>query len=73
MGLAVSRSLAAQGWKLAILDLNAKGASIAAELDSLFVEVDVADFLALGKAFARAWEHYGRLDFGATFFPSLPS
>ncbi|EXJ78181.1 hypothetical protein A1O3_09342 [Capronia epimyces CBS 606.96] len=67
MGLAVSQSLAARGWKLAILDRNptptGEQTQTTGKSDSIFIEVDVSDFKALGNAFVRAWEHYGRLDF----------
>lgn len=65
MGLATAKSLASQGWKLVIADINRKqGAEAALELDGLFAECDVTKYESISNAFAQTWNKYGRLDFG---------
>lgn len=65
MGLATAKSLASQGWKVVIADVNRKqGAGAASELDGLFAECDVTKYDSVSKAFAQTWDEYGRLDFG---------
>ena len=64
MGLAVAKSLAFKGWKVSIIDFSDAGEQVAAELGGIFFKVDVTAYEALGNAFAKTWEKYGRLDFG---------
>ena len=68
MGLAVSRHLASQGWKISIADLNVQsGEAVAKELDGLFTKVDVTKYEDQAAAFQKTWEKFGQIDFG-TFF-----
>ncbi|ETI22720.1 hypothetical protein G647_06796 [Cladophialophora carrionii CBS 160.54] len=66
MGLAVAQELSAQGWNLTIVDLNQASISSAQQhLDAartLFVNADVTDYEAQGRAFLATWDKWKRLD-----------
>lgn len=65
MGLATAKSLAANGWKVSLVDLNAEtGLAAASKLNGIFTQTDVAVYDQLAAAFTRTWTQYGRLDFG---------
>ena len=65
MGLATATSLAAKGWKVSLVDLNAKaGLSAASKLNGIFTQADVTVYDQLAATFALTWKEYGRLDFG---------
>ncbi len=61
LGLATARALAAQGARVAILDMNRQaGEAAAAELGGVFCEVDVTDEQAVDAGFARARAAHGQ-------------
>ena len=63
IGLAAARRLAAEGAKVVIGDFNPEtGAAAAAEVDGLFVQVDVTDEAQVDRLFATANEAYGSVD-----------
>ena len=63
IGLATARRLAAEGAKVVIGDFNPEtGAAAAAEVEGLFVQVDVTDEEQVNRLFATANETYGSVD-----------
>jgi NAD(P)-dependent dehydrogenase (short-subunit alcohol dehydrogenase family) len=63
IGLATARRLAAEGAKVVIGDVNVEtGTAAAAEVDGLFVQVDVTDEEQVNALFAAANETYGSVD-----------
>lgn len=66
MGLAVARDLAAKGWNITIVEI--KQASITSAQQhfdtnkTIFVQADVTDYEAQGKAFVQTWDKWQRLD-----------
>jgi NAD(P)-dependent dehydrogenase (short-subunit alcohol dehydrogenase family) len=63
IGLATARRLAAEGAKVVIGDFNPEtGAAAAAEVDGLFVRVDVTDEEQVNVLFETANETYGSVD-----------
>jgi NAD(P)-dependent dehydrogenase (short-subunit alcohol dehydrogenase family) len=63
IGLASVQRLASEGAKVVVADLDiVAGEKAAAEVDGLFVEVDVTDQTAVEALFAQAKETYGRVD-----------
>ncbi len=63
IGLAAAKRLAAEGAKVVIGDFNPEtGAAAAAEVDGLFVQVDVTDEAQVDHLFATANEVYGSVD-----------
>ncbi|NKC33444.1 SDR family NAD(P)-dependent oxidoreductase [Falsiroseomonas selenitidurans] len=67
IGLARARRFRAEGWRVALLDiepglLDAAMASLAAPDATLALACDVADGPALGEAVRQAAAHFGRLD-----------
>jgi len=63
IGLATARRFAAEGAKVVIGDVDpVSGAAAAAEVDGLFVAVDVTDEAAVNALFDAAVAEYGRLD-----------
>ena len=63
IGLAAARRLAAEGAKVVIGDFNPEtGAAAAAEVEGLFVQVDVTDEAQVDRLFATANEAYGSVD-----------
>jgi len=65
MGLATSKLLASQGWKVSILDMNIEaGEQRAKEIGGIFCKADVTNYESLSQAFLKTWKEYGRLDFG---------
>jgi NAD(P)-dependent dehydrogenase (short-subunit alcohol dehydrogenase family) len=69
IGLALTKHLLSQGWRVVMADMNAKaGTQLAAELghDALFIQTDVSVFTQQSELFDRAFEWGGsRLDFFA--------
>ncbi|CAK7225966.1 hypothetical protein SBRCBS47491_006067 [Sporothrix bragantina] len=64
MGLAVSRHLAKQGWKISVVDLNeSAGVHTAEELGGIFSKANVAKHEDMAAAFQKTRETYGRIDF----------
>ncbi len=61
IGEASARCMKEAGARLALADIQ-DGSELAAELDAIFIEVDVADHEAVEAMVARTVEHYGRLD-----------
>jgi NAD(P)-dependent dehydrogenase (short-subunit alcohol dehydrogenase family) len=65
MGLAVSRHLAKQGWKISIVDMNEEsGQAAAKEVNGIFTKTDVTKYDDQAKAFQRTKDEYGQIDFG---------
>ena len=63
IGFATAKRLAAEGAKVVIGDLDsAAGASAAAAVDGLFVQVDVTDEAQVDALFAAANDTYGSVD-----------
>ncbi|MBG6106826.1 3-oxoacyl-ACP reductase [Frigoribacterium sp. CG_9.8] len=63
IGLATARRFAAEGATVVIADFNpVSGAAAAAEVDGLFVQVDVTDEAQVNALFATANETYGSVD-----------
>jgi NAD(P)-dependent dehydrogenase (short-subunit alcohol dehydrogenase family) len=63
IGLATARRLAADGARVVCADVDvSSGEAAAAEVDGLFVQVDVADEAAVGALFDAAVETYGGID-----------
>ena len=63
IGLAAARRLAAEGAKVVIGDFNPEtGAAAAADVEGLFVQVDVTDEAQVDRLFATANEAYGSVD-----------
>jgi NAD(P)-dependent dehydrogenase (short-subunit alcohol dehydrogenase family) len=63
IGLASVQRLASEGAKVVVADLDTvAGEKVAAEVEGLFVEVDVTDQAAVESLFARAKETYGSVD-----------
>jgi len=63
IGLATARRLAAEGARVVIGDVDrAAGEAAAAEVDGMFVRVDVTDEAEVDALFDAAVERYGRLD-----------
>jgi NAD(P)-dependent dehydrogenase (short-subunit alcohol dehydrogenase family) len=63
IGLATARRFAAEGAKVVCADVNADlGAKAAAEVDGLFVEVDVTSEAQVSALFQTAVDTYGGLD-----------
>ncbi len=63
IGLASVQRLASEGAKVVVADLDiVAGEKAAAEVDGLFVEVDVTDQTAVEALFAQAKETYGKVD-----------
>ncbi|MCR9092896.1 MAG: SDR family oxidoreductase [bacterium] len=69
IGRAASRLFAARGARVVLADIDREaGASVAEEIrqtgaEAVFVETDVADDAAVGRAVATATERFGRLDY----------
>lgn len=62
IGLAVVRRLAADGWRVAVLDRDRAGAEeAAAEVGGIGLEVDVTDSGSVARAFAGVRERLGRI------------
>jgi 15-hydroxyprostaglandin dehydrogenase (NAD) len=75
MGLAVSRSLVAQGWMVSILDASPETCRIAEQVlgpKSSGHQVDVTNYEQLSKAFASVWNINRGIDFGMSSH-GLPS
>ncbi len=63
IGLATARRFAAEGATVVIADFHAvSGAAVAAEVDGLFVQVDVSDEAQVNALFATVNETYGSVD-----------
>ena len=63
IGLATARRFAAEGATVVIADFNpVSGAAAAAEVEGLFVQVDVTDEAQVNALFATANETYGSVD-----------
>ena len=63
IGLATARRFAAEGATVVIADFHAmSGAAAAAEVDGLFVQVDVSDEAQVNALFATVNETYGSVD-----------
>jgi NAD(P)-dependent dehydrogenase (short-subunit alcohol dehydrogenase family) len=67
IGLAVAKRFLAEGWKVAMLDierelLDASVKAIAQPDATLALPCDVSDTAAVKAAFAKAYAHFGRLD-----------
>ncbi|MCU1556721.1 MAG: short-chain acyl-CoA dehydrogenase, partial [Microbacteriaceae bacterium] len=63
IGFATAKRLAAEGAKVVIGDFNSEtGIAAAAEVDGLFVQVDVTDEAQVDHLFAAANEAYGSVD-----------
>jgi 2-hydroxycyclohexanecarboxyl-CoA dehydrogenase len=63
IGAATARRLAAEGARVAVGDLDADAArSVAAEIDGLALELDVADTGSVGRAVAAVTEALGPVD-----------
>lgn len=67
IGLATARRFRAEGWRLALLDidpalLDAAMAALAAPEATLALQADVGDPAAVAAAVGRAAAHFGRLD-----------
>ena len=69
IGRAASRLFAARGSRLVLADIDCEaGEAVAEEIrgtgaEAIFVETDVADDAAVGRAVATATERFGRLDY----------
>ncbi|WP_420394526.1 SDR family NAD(P)-dependent oxidoreductase [Acuticoccus sp.] len=59
LGAATARRLAAEGAKVAVLDMG-DGAAVAQEIGGTFVKVDVTDEASLEEGFAKAREAHGQ-------------
>ena len=65
MGMALAKHFAAQGWRLALWDVNAKvGEELAAELgpNIFFVSCDVSSYDSQAQAYLATWRKFGRID-----------
>lgn len=65
MGKALATHFAAQGWRLALWDVNAKvGEELAKELgpNTFFVQCDVSSYESQAKAYLAVWNKWGRID-----------
>ncbi|MCD0448113.1 3-oxoacyl-ACP reductase [Actinocorallia sp. API 0066] len=63
IGLASARRFAAEGARVVVADLDETGGkAAAAEIDGLYVPVDVTDEEAVRALYQTAWDTYGRLD-----------
>jgi NAD(P)-dependent dehydrogenase (short-subunit alcohol dehydrogenase family) len=64
IGLAVARKLAEEGYRVALLDIDAPALQAAARTfaGALALECDVADPAQVGQAVKRAEAHFGRID-----------
>jgi NAD(P)-dependent dehydrogenase (short-subunit alcohol dehydrogenase family) len=67
IGLAVARRFLAEGWRVALLDIDGKSlhdvvASLAGPENTLALQCDVADATAVNEAIAAADQRFGRLD-----------
>src|SRR5215218_501881 len=63
IGAATARRLAAEGARVAVGDLDLEGArSVAAEIDGVATELDVADMASVGRAVAAATAGLGPVD-----------
>ena len=63
IGLATARRFAAEGATVVIADFNElSGAAAAAEVEGLFVQVDVSDEAQVNALFAAVYETYGSVD-----------
>lgn len=67
LGLAVAKSLIADGWSVSLLDLDQKRGDEAIETlggsETSFHQVDVTHFSSLSLAFEKVFEEHHRLDF----------
>lgn len=73
MGLALTRHLVQNGWRVAMCDMNEEQGKEHAEklgASSLFVKVDVTDYDQQAQAFQLVWERWGQLDFGKSECPN---
>jgi NAD(P)-dependent dehydrogenase (short-subunit alcohol dehydrogenase family) len=63
MGLALSRELASQGWKVALADIQ-PNAELSKELGDAaeFFKTDVADYDSQAKTFQAVFDKWGRID-----------
>ena len=62
IGAATARKLIADGWRVACLDRDLKGARATAGANGVAIEIDVADEAASVRAFAEAGGAWGDLD-----------
>jgi len=62
IGAATARKLMADGWRVACLDRDLKGARATAGASGVAIEIDVADEAASVRAFAEAGAAWGGLD-----------
>ena len=62
IGAATARKLIADGWRVACLDRDLKGARATAGADGIAIEIDVADEAASVRAFAEVGAAWGGLD-----------
>lgn len=65
MGKALATHFAAQGWRLALWDVNSKvGEELAAELgpNTFFVQCDVSSYESQANAYLQVWKKWGRID-----------
>lgn len=63
LGQVICRALAAEGARVAVLDLNAEGAErVAAELGGLGIAADLTDFAAVQDAVGRVIQEWGGVD-----------
>jgi NAD(P)-dependent dehydrogenase (short-subunit alcohol dehydrogenase family) len=62
IGAATARRLLADGWRVACLDREVKGARATAGANGVAIELDVADEAASVRAFAEAGAAWGGLD-----------
>jgi len=62
IGAATARKLIADGWRVACLDRDLKGARATAGADGVAIEIDVADESASVRAFTEAGAAWGGLD-----------
>ncbi|CAK7217701.1 hypothetical protein SCUCBS95973_003234 [Sporothrix curviconia] len=65
MGMALAKHFAAQGWRLALWDVNTKvGEELARELgpNTFFVQCDVSSYDSQARAYLATWQKFGRID-----------
>lgn len=63
MGLALSRELVTQGWKVAMADIQPNEV-LSNELgdSALFFKTNVADYDSQAATFQKTWDKFGRID-----------
>src|SRR5664279_5202072 len=67
IGLAVAKRFLAEGWRVALLDIEGEllresVEALAAAKDTLSLRCDVSDANAVGRAFTEIEQRFGRLD-----------